>query len=1564
MDTLNFSGDFTQFNSYPYSDVNTSQAIFPYLNKTEISQFTGVTDAVTPPLLYADLDWITWFNLCAVLFVYSVVVGALGAIAGQFIVMILLRIHSFFRRCYNRLHIRYIYFMRDRRRRREAIIEVQSLIGDKIDPKYLDFCLNAYILYHTISRSKHWQSWFVAIVSFLHNYYTIEETLGIIEIILEDYALENEDIEPQAFGASLPSLRSCRQRLSTWRDMNSSEIVKNTQRVMCGVLSSSLAKQMDLKFDKESYEFFLGRGFHLNPFKSANEMLFSVADLILSYCEVGYECFVRKDLRPILSSDRAITEWLDETEAIVAIHDTLPTAVNVDLVKLINRFNIQISVGASLMNRSRGIISPLWNDLLRRRSKIMRENNICSIRKPPASVLLYGPPGIGKSSVAQMIASLYQQTVTQLGIYDLTWDPRKNMYTHNAKDAFFSKYNPTEQYVILLDDLGRENVNHVAKGVTLSLDIVIEMVNSVGICTPQAAIEDKGSIPLIPKLVIATTNVKDLNAKFAVAEPAAVLRRLPIVIKPVLKPEFVDPETGTMKKLLIMEMNAWDFQVQTVKVSVGTNGKTSISYVDHFGVEPLMTGAELSKWLSNKFEVHELSSQMMLDAVSDTNVTMCKHKVLSYYPCAECAEEDEIVYMDNTIPDTESIISDLHVPDSTIVPQAGLFGIFRTPTLSRRERYQLNFVRCFLNYAPEPLIVHSLRVGMNYESIRSSVIQAARIYYARNIPLSVVAIRSFYMAAVAGSSAYLLIKVFDGMFGSMPKQTVSDESNIKEEVKSEAVEDDIQAQTNIWKAVDNNNSFIVPITSKEGNKEEIIKSIKKSMFKLSVCNGPHTQDVMAVCIGPSKYLTVNHAFMSTFTTWKCVADYGHSFAHVSSTHGFIVNECQLERLSNDLIIFNSASILPRKSLRNFLPDLPDKAGRPGITINLLSDGSYNMGVIQSHTYKQLTYFNGTNEITGFFMDGIRSDRRPVKGDCGTLIISRCGLDKHYISGMHCAGSPASNRIITSQLSQSMIPKTTYALAMSTLNDTSYYEKGSIRSGPLTEPYRKGIHHWVSSCKGIVLGSYKARSHMKSRVEPTIIAPMIKDLFNVTQQYAPALIQPKLVDGEWLNPFTRAAEQQGNISPHFQESKVMECAESYFNDVKKVVNNNNLVVFDIHTAINGIDGVDFIDSVPMNTSGGFHFPGPKRNYFLGEPGNYRMNDLLQEKYDFIKEQYLMGERACVIFQGSLKDEALPIEKVELGKTRMFTACGGAMLIITRQYFLDASRLIMENNIVFECAVGMNHRTIVWDEMFEFITIFGLYRIIAGDYSAFDKKMAAIIIRAAFWVLTNMYTSSSYSDDLIRRGIATDICYPITNFNGDLIQCFGGNSSGHPLTVIINSIANSIYIRYAFTTLGFKLPHFRSHVHLMTLGDDNIMGSNLPMFNHSTISACLASLGVPYTMADKKAESVPFINIFDADFLKRKFVRFKGIILAPLNLNSVIKSLCMHVDRDNISNEQQIAQCILAAKEEWVVHGEIIYNNCSIKINKVLDVFPTIKMFCHERVFYTYDEQFDHIYGRRL
>lgn len=270
-----------------------------------------------------------------------------------------------------------------------------------------------------------------------------------------------------------------------------------------------------------------------------------------------------------------------------------------------------------------------------------------------------------------------------------------------------------------------------------------------------------------------------------------------------------------------------------------------------------------------------------------------------------------------------------------------------------------------------------------------------------------------------------------------------------------------------------------------------------------------------------------------------------------------------------------------------------------------------------------------------------------------------------------------------------------------------------------------------------------------------------------------------------------------------------------------------------------------------------------------------------------------------------------------------------------------------------------QSLEWQRIYEFITEFGRERIVAGDYSKFDKRMPANVILAAFGIIERICTRAGYTDDELNvvRGIAYDTAYPVVDFHGDLIEFYGSNPSGHPLTVIVNGLANSLYMRYCYIVLrplGEAARPFRENVRLMTYGDDNIMGVSeaCPWFNHTAIQTTLQNVDIGYTMADKDAESVPYINIDQANFLKRTWRWDPEVraFVAPLDRTSLNKMLTVCVQKANVSPEAHAVEVIGTAVREFFWYGreefeekklmlQEIVKECNLEVYVAPTTFPT-------------------------
>jgi len=487
---------------------------------------------------------------------------------------------------------------------------------------------------------------------------------------------------------------------------------------------------------------------------------------------------------------------------------------------------------------------------------------------------------------------------------------------------------------------------------------------------------------------------------------------------------------------------------------------------------------------------------------------------------------------------------------------------------------------------------------------------------------------------------------------------------------------------------------------------------------------------------------------------------------------------------------------------------------------------------------------------------------------------------------------------------------------------------------LGELHRKASVRYIPQGSAKVYGSFIGMrgAHKSSVVQTRICENMVQRGYQIKTG-------PPVMSG-WL-PWHLALKDMVQPTCNIKKSTLDACVKGFTQEILNglsTVELSKLMILDNLTALNGAPGVTFIDKMNRNTSMGNPWKKSKRGYLthLEDTSIWQdgvvFSDEIMDRVDDIIVRYQAGVRVKPNFCGHLKDEPVVHRKIAAGKTRVFTGGPADWSMVVRKYLLSFVRLVQDNRYVFEAGPGTICQSLEWEEMFEYLTHFGPDNMIAGDYGKFDKKMSASMILAAYDVIIAVHRAAGWSegDLLVLKGIAIDTAFPLVDFNGELIEFYGTNPSGHPLTVIVNSLVNALYMRYVFAEMSegsVPVEHFKQLVKLMTYGDDNVLNvsSQIPWFNHTSIQAKLVEIGVEYTMADKESTSVPFISIQDIAFLKRKW-RWDvdvGAYVSPLDHDSIEKMLTMCVRSKTVCAEAQAVDIIESALNEYFYYGRVIF-----------------------------------------
>lgn len=409
--------------------------------------------------------------------------------------------------------------------------------------------------------------------------------------------------------------------------------------------------------------------------------------------------------------------------------------------------------------------------------------------------------------------------------------------------------------------------------------------------------------------------------------------------------------------------------------------------------------------------------------------------------------------------------------------------------------------------------------------------------------------------------------------------------------------------------------------------------------------------------------------------------------------------------------------------------------------------------------------------------------------------------------------------------------------------------------------------------------------------------------------------------------------------NMSEPIVEACFTAFFEHVLKELPRSELELlhpYPIEVAINGAPGITFVDGIKKSTSMGYPWRKPKRNFVIpleddrfqdGVTFTPEIDARIQDRLERLKQ----GIRMHPVFSASLKDEPVSFKKVRLCKTRVFFCCPADFLIVVRMCFMSFCRVAQRNPFVFGVAIGMNPHSVDWDKIYRHLSKNPVKNTVAGDHVFYDKKMQLLFLRYAMLFVIKLYEEAGQvtkEELVVYYTIVDDMVNPTVDYFGMLVTFMGGEVSGHQMTTILNCLLDKGYIMYAYMVL-FKFIHdFFEHVRIITLGDDHVftVSEQRKALSHTAVQSVLKDLGLDYTMAEKDADSVPFIELKDAPFLKRKFVYSSelGCVVGPIERNTIFKMLTINVISKSATKEEQLAQSICAAIAESFFHGKEFFD----------------------------------------
>lgn len=1343
-----------------------------------------------------------------------------------------------------------------------------------------------------------------------------------------------------------------RNWIARYESVSSHPIVQRLKKVFRFVMSFALLERFGITFstfwyDKAEEEYI--RSSH----SDSNDFLFTVIEGASFILERLYDCYQTGTWSPIIHSGKNYSAWVDDVYRIkedaqkmhnpeangLSYHEFVARVKNaIEKGEAICRFTVDISAA------DKNFLKRLLADVRLIEADLLTKAAARQARDAPFTVLYYGGSGIGKSTLQKLTFSHYGK------LFKLPTGDEYH-YSRSPDSEYWSGFQ-TSVWSLVLDDIAAQNPN---MGPDKSMGEILQIVNNIPYTPPQADLADKGRTPLRVELVQATTNTKSLNAAAYYCNQLAILRRFPIVVTATVKPEYaVNPTAPAGERMLdsskCPELRAgeypdyWRFEVEKVRPQLGSDGRQTAFYEQIRVFDDIYNYVA---WLSAEAKQHKLNQRVMKTAqesymstdvcseccrpniacecpqelqsreidVLTNPVSLCGilFTVWLVYRLVMCSIETRLrsmvtriledpVFQNQSARTIEDIVRNvsvtkivkekaLHVAGKPVDILEGIRERVRNAALSAKDKLEME---------RRLVLEHAARIG---EQVRSAYIgKPTLLAIIVGLPL---AVGAYYMYKKAST-----FEMQSSWEEGMRLDVKDDKPNPWYRDDYRTSEFDVGMLTSSWKAL-----------SQEQVTAKVLRNCAYAEARYVRDGREKRRPMRMLALGGQLYVTNNHNIANVPEMTLSIHLNSREVGVGSSFEYRLVTSTVYRIPEKDLAFMLIGSVPPKTNVLDLLPGENYKTVCNGLLI-----GRSPEGIPEQMLLRAISRGNKSTELGDFESWVYHTRQNTVMGQCGSAILGMTPVGP-MIMGLHQTGGVSlrgSAVCLTRQDAQRALAHFDRPLVQAGEPDLRDAQGRIIELQPL---HAKSTFRYLETGVADVYGTLPGfRGGGKSKVAKTYIHDAC-----VARGYAVTTAAPVMRGYvPWRHAVRDVVEQQFTID----QGVLDECVDAFARDIIAGLSDEDkreMVTLDNDATLNGLPGVKYVDKMKRSTSMGF--PWRKRkSHFLINLGEYdiwqdyvKFDDAFYERVDNIISKYEQGIRHSPIFINHLKDEPQKKSKVEEGKTRVFSGGPADWSFVVRKYLLTFVRVVQNNKILFESCPGTNAASVEWDMLYHHLTQFGRDRLVAGDYSKFDKKMNAQMILAAFSVIDKIMRNAGRSDRERRiiACIAYDIAFPMSDVNGDLVQFWGSNPSGHPLTVIVNGLVNALYVRYCWHRVGNDLRDFKKNVALLTYGDDNIMGvsSEVDNFDHTVLVAHLAEIGVTYTMADKETESVPFVSIQDVTFLKRAW-RYDpefGSHVAQLEHDSIAKSLTMHLPSSEVCDEAKAIQALEGALYEYAYYG---------------------------------------------
>lgn len=1282
-------------------------------------------------------------------------------------------------------------------------------------------------------------------------------------------------------------------------------------------------------------------------------------------------CYHKGDINQIIFGDTEMRSYSEKFQLLMHYADKLELVSNQGwtykdyLIEVDELMKVNQQLTRCAANKTiAGGLKHDYSLLQRCRFRVSDKLQVTRERDPPWAFLLIAPPGVGKSAIMEKLFKVYCDIAKSVGRSKFDYDPA-HKYTHNFYSEYMSEFKMSTRFIVMDDiDQYKANILEQMKGGPASQ--AIAWINPTPHVTNQAELHNKGMIPCLVDIVAGTANTHEAGLSDIFRKEGGIFRRF-LFLEVEVREEFRKPgETllaGDKENPLNPELH-WFYPRKYENI----NGANNQKYWHKSTQTWEITRGEPMSFSDLAFFLRE---RILIPFFNQTDIAKASTNHFLSSPLCETCGITSAICKCGSVQSGDSFDSfDMPVisDDDTLCSEDSLYQHFDEESSWRDF---LCFTGCLFwisVFTPLEFVCRKLDwtswaavfsgYMFSYSSWTHRYSDEHGSFWRRfrhkvhgyvdsvfNITeKSHFSLDAFYSHQETMQKAFKVTQLI--AFISLMATVAHYFTKSKDKTATQAGEVPKHgAAKNVWKTryEDMTRMTGAPSTT---TMEQLRNVVSNNIIQLAVPNGKMINYVCGlglygdVCAVPKHFLAqIKHLLPVKVNIIRSDTDDTCG----PNRYGVTIDESCFHSTNTweDMVLFKHPAVGPLRDVRKFLLKRHFHGTAKGVFLYRDQKGVLQENAHQGFRLGNLSY-RDPKMGTSFSCLGYKSvlDYRTEVGQCGGPYLVHT-LNGVCIGGFHVAAviSGETNTGYCFPLLASydysvdaLVPHSYNGID---LNETFVTKEDLAITQSLHPKCPSRLLDKGAMCVYGKLGLFRRK--LKSEVVPTLMAEQVLQHYGKLDftHFSPKDINSRIAAKQNLENMVS--------KPDFLPSLVNDVENHMVALFSGVIKELGIQVpkasYPLDVGINGLDGVAYVDRLAVKTSGGFAHRGRKDKYFVELSSTdehdlrYGLNEEITAEVRILRERALRGERMGIVWDMNFKDEPISESKVLKDKCRIFNSAPLAFSVLMRCHFLWCVPLFLGKfRHHFGMATGANAVGDDWTTLYHHVVKFGKNRIIAGDYSSFDKRMPANLLMSAFNVLIRIAKKAGFpeSDLTMMRAIATETSYPLTNVFGSVVGFYGSNPSGHPLTTIINCIVNIMYMMIAVKEIErdtgkseVDYDNFFDSFSLLTYGDDNIGSSRLDYINHTAISDALAHFGVPYTMADKESKSRPFISIEEADFLKRRFIMgtYKpGVVQAPLSEASILKSLSICTRSRSIMFEQQCAEILDSACREYFQYGK--------------------------------------------